>query len=67
MGYKSDSGKGDLIRQGFDWNKYGYTYERLFHPHCKSCGTIMEQRTGWSGVFYCPNENCKQYYKFERK
>ncbi len=67
MGHKSDAGKGSLIRQGFKWGEYEDTYKKIFHPRCKSCGSILEQRAGWGRAFYCSNKNCNNYNKIERK
>lgn len=66
MGYKSDSGKGSLPRDRFDYDKYDKTYERLYHPQCKGCGTITRQRTGWLGKYYCVNRTCEYYKKIFR-
>lgn len=67
MGYKSDSGKGDLPRIGFDWKTFNQNYERLYHPRCKGCDTITAQRAGWVGRYYCINKSCEYYNKIFRR
>lgn len=67
MGYKSESGKGSLIRKDFNWKTFGQNYERLYYPRCKGCGSITTQRAGWVGRYYCTNKHCEYYEKIFRK
>lgn len=58
---KSSAGKGDGLRQGFDWKIYSRNYKAIFNPLCTACGNVMVQRTGWFGKYYCVNKGCKLF------